>query len=1209
MTTRRHLQRVAAIVAGVLVVLVVGLWLGVPAAVRWGIETVAARELGRTMHVADVRFNPFTLRLVIDGLAIDAAAAGEPALLQLDRLDAQIGTSSIFRLAPVVRALRLQGLRIHLARTGPNRLSISDIVERLTTKPLDESKPADDSPARFAVYNIELTDGAVMVDDRVVGQTHRATGITLGIPFISSLPTYEDVKVRPVFAATINGAPFRLDGETLPFGDSHDTSVALRFDGLALPRYLDYSPFPLGFGLTSGALDTDLRIIFRSAVEATAQTPAEPARLLLSGTAAIRDLALVPADMKLPLVRWQRLAVDVAEVGLFEQRGALKSVTLDEPTVNLVRRADGSLAGVDRLLATARPNPPSAANAPPSATPAAQAFLLDVAQIQVTRGRIDFADDTVGFKRRLQPIALTVEGFSTRRDAQARLTLTAAADDKTQLAVNGSFGVAPVAVDAEAGVTQLPLAGLAPYLRGVLDASVSGEVDARARLRLDDGAVRVEAGQLKVASLRVAGQRGNRALLRVPAIAVDGVGADVAARSVTIDSVAVRGARLQAARDAEGRIDLQRMIVAQRPSSGPSAPAWRVQVTQFDLNGARAVLRDEAVTPPAAIAVDALNARVRGIATAPRTRMAVDVRARLGGGALRATGWVRAEPLATQLKLQIDNVDVSAARPYTTPHVSAILASAAVTGNGDLAVEMRGDAPAVRYDGTLRVTNFLALNPDGETQLARWQALALDTVQLDTGAVPPRIDIGRIGLNDFYARAILSTEGKLNLVQALQPAAGDGTDGAPARPPAPGPAAAPAASTSPAGGAAAASATSAGPMQVRIGGIELLRGNVNFTDNFVKPNYTANLTDLAGTVGALSSTTPEMADVSVSGRIDGDAPLEITGKLNPLASELALDIRGSAKGVELPRLTPYSVKYAGYPITKGKLSVDVSYLVQQGKLTAQNRIVLDQLTFGDRVESPTATKLPVLFAVSLLKDRNGQIDVNLPIAGSLSDPEFSIGGIIVRVIVNLIVKAVTSPFALLGAAFGGGADLGYLQFAPGTTAIADAELNKLDALAKALYDRPALKLEVTGRALAAADAEPLRRVMFENKLRAAKVRELVRAGQSVDPDSVTVAADERERLIGAVYREEKIPDKPRNFLGIAKSIPAADMERLILGTLKVEQEDLRRLANDRASRVRDLLVGRGKVARDRIFVVAPALDAATGEAAKLAPSRADFSLK
>ena len=214
-----------------------------------------------------------------------------------------------------------------------------------------------------------------------------------------------------------------------------------------------------------------------------------------------------------------------------------------------------------------------------------------------------------------------------------------------------------------------------------------------------------------------------------------------------------------------------------------------------------------------------------------------------------------------------------------------------------------------------------------------------------------------------------------------------------------------------------------------------------------------------------------------------------------------------------------------------------------------------------------------------------------------------------RVIVNLITKVVTAPFTVLGAAFGGGADLGYVDFAPGSAAVTESAVKKLEMLAKALNDRPALKLEVTGRALAATDTEPLREGLFERKLRAAKVRRLVRAGQSVDPANVTIDADEREALIADVYDEEKIPDKPRNFLGIAKKIPSAEMERLILGTIKVEEEDLRRLANDRASAIRDHLASRGNVPTERIFVVAPKLEASSGEAGKLAPSRVDFSLK
>ncbi|MEB0165373.1 DUF748 domain-containing protein, partial [Glaciimonas sp. CA11.2] len=244
---------------------------------------------------------------------------------------------------------------------------------------------------------------------------------------------------------------------------------------------------------------------------------------------------------------------------------------------------------------------------------------------------------------------------------------------------------------------------------------------------------------------------------------------------------------------------------------------------------------------------------------------------------------------------------------------------------------------------------------------------------------------------------------------------------------------------------------------IRIGQVVLNNGNVNFTDNFVKPNYTANMTGMTGSVGAVASDKPAPAAIDLKGKIDNDAPVAISGSLNPLFKPMFLDIKASADGVELPRLTPYAAKYAGYAIVKGKLSMDVNYKIEEQQLTAQNHVRIDQLTFGDKIDSPSATKLPVRLAVALLKDRNGQIDINLPISGSLSDPQFSVGGIILRVFINLIAKAVTSPFALLSSAFGGGDELGYAEFKPGSAMLTAATTTKLNTLTKALLDRPALK--------------------------------------------------------------------------------------------------------------------------------------------------------
>ena len=325
-----------------------------------------------------------------------------------------------------------------------------------------------------------------------------------------------------------------------------------------------------------------------------------------------------------------------------------------------------------------------------------------------------------------------------------------------------------------------------------------------------------------------------------------------------------------------------------------------------------------------------------------------------------------------------------------------------------------------------------------------------------------------------------------------------------------------------------------------------------------------------------------------------------------LGKDLFLDMKASARDIELAPLSAYAVKYAGYGIQRGKLSLALKYGIENQKLSAENQIYLDQLTFGERVESPTATTLPVLLAVALLKDRNGVIDVNLPISGSLDDPRFSVGGIIFQVIGNLVVKAVTSPFALLGSLVGGGEELSFVEFTPGSAALAAGEQQKLGNLAKALTERPNLRLEITGRAAAEPDEAALKRAALDAKVRAQKFNELRRAGTApASPDAVTVDAAEYERFLRRAYGVEKLPDKPRNFLGIAKELPVPEMESLMLAHANIEKDDLQRLASSRAQTAKEWLMIEGKVPAERLFINAPVL--AAPEKGK--PTRVDFGLR
>jgi hypothetical protein len=287
--------------------------------------------------------------------------------------------------------------------------------------------------------------------------------------------------------------------------------------------------------------------------------------------------------------------------------------------------------------------------------------------------------------------------------------------------------------------------------------------------------------------------------------------------------------------------------------------------------------------------------------------------------------------------------------------------------------------------------------------------------------------------------------------------------------------------------------------------------------------------------------------------------------------------------------------------------MNVEYRLDERRLVAKNGFVVDQLTFGEKVESPTATKLPVKLAVSLLKDPDGVIRLDVPVSGSVDDPKFRVGPIVWKIVGNLLKKAVLSPFALLGRLGGGGEELSFVDFAPGSARLDAEALRRLDALAAALGKRPALTLEVEGKADAAKDAEGLRRLLYERKVKAQKAETLAKAGTpAASLDDVAVSDEERPKYLERAYRREKFP-KPRTALGFVKEVPPEEMEKLMLANAAVTPDDLRQLALDRASAVKERLLGAGKVPPERVFLVDPGAAGAPKPGESL--TRAAFALK
>jgi uncharacterized protein involved in outer membrane biogenesis len=1199
----RRLARIGAALAIALALFAAFGYLAVPPLAKAKLQDQLSAELGRPVTVGRVAFDPFLLKGVIEGFEV-GGRGGEPQALSFSRLEADASWASLWRLAPVVDSLKLDGLHLRLTRDAQGRYNVQDLVEKWLARPSEPDAP----PARFAVANIELAGGRVDFDDAVESVSHRVTDLVIRLPFVSSLPVHQEIQVEPKIAARVNGADFEISGRSRPFADSRETRLELEVEALDLRPYAVYLPLDLPLRIES------LRFAGRATVDFVQPVGTAP-RLRIAADAILSDVDLREPEGE-PLLALSALKVEAMALEPLAGRYEIGKVSIDSPALAM-RRKVGQPRFFARLVdAFDRYGRRRQAQAAAVAAPA-----WSIGELQVRDGRLDLADEH--FRPRQLELALRSLALSTGRidgklDTAIPVKLAFAAQTGEAGELSGELTPFPFALRASASLQSIALKNwwwlAEPYLSADL---ADGQLGVRADLSVSTSAsgqdivVSKLGAELRALQLRQRWDR--RELLRLASLTVEDGEIAPGARMLRLGAVRSSGGVLALVRDASGRLNLERALepgaapASEQPSAGASsaagaptqpsggaptqpsaaAPAqpWSVELGRLSLERFAASVRDTKAGRTADLDLTELSLQAEGLGTKRGSRGSVALKARFGSvGTLESRGRLGLVPLSATLRVDARSLAVLPMQPYFEPYVNLVVSSGALSASGEVAFELpEAGEPRASYRGSATLADFAAVTRDGREDLLRWKTLNVSGI--DFALQPLKVDVGEIALADFYSRLIIDPSGRFNLQDVV--VGGDsGTSG----PPAP----------------SVVSAGSATPPPVRIGSISLANGNIDFTDLFVRPNYSANLTGMTGSIGRI---TPDTAgEVELRGRIDNAGSVEIRGKVNPLASSLFLDLNASARDIDLPRASPYSVKYLGYGIEKGKLSANVKYRVQDRKLQAENNVVLDQLTFGEKVDSPTATKLPVLFAVALLKDRHGVIDVNMPIGGSLDDPEFSIGGIVLRIIVNIITKAVTAPFTLLASIGGGGPELSYLEFAPGRAALDAEALKRLGALAKALADRPALKLDVSGRADPQRDAEQLRRDAFERRLKAEKLRETVRGGAAAGAvDSVVIEPAEYPKYLLQAYRATDIP-KPRTAAGALRELSAADMEQLLLSHMQVGGDALRGLAMRRAEAAKEWLAGPGGVAGERVFVVAPKLGG-EGIQAGGSAGRAEFSLK
>jgi hypothetical protein len=884
-----------------------------------------------------------------------------------------------------------------------------------------------------------------------------------------------------------------------------------------------------------------------------------------------------------PIIGFEEFVVNVRATTLFFQTLGFDEIRLVMPFVAAKVNREGKL----NLLGLVPPSDEAAAPVETAVGEPKRMMPLEIGLLEIDNGIVEFRDESKAkpVSMDIVPIQITLRNFSTTQGSDNAYAFTAEIGKGEALAWEGTVSLEPVESDGKVSLSGVKLKTLYQAVQDRVQFDMQqGELALSAMYHFDlrgqAPRATVKDGKLAVRGLAI-GERGlPEPLVSISVADVEGIQFDLEKRSVRVGKVHTADARFDAWMDVGGVVNLQQLF-APAGSSGEQAAEpvsankktasepWTVGVDVIEVKNYQAKFEDRTLTTPAVVEVGALDVTVKDVRIPFTKPLPVSVSLMLNRtGHVDVRGQVAVEPMTADLEINITQIAINPFQPYLNRFLDADVREGAIDLNGSVQyAKEHPKGPLLRFQGNLAVNQLLVTDRKEFEDVGSWKSLAINRVALDIE--PTAVRIGEILWQEPAVQAVMESDGTLNLSKLLVASPPGDTQGEPAKED------------------SRKSAAKTDPLTIIVDQIKLVKATAIFRDLSVEPPVKTGVTDFGGTIKGLSSKQIKKADVDLAGKIDHAAPLKIVGKINPLSEDAFTDLVITLQGMDVTPAGPYSGKFAGYGLSKGKLSLDLKYKVSQQVLEAENLVSIDQLTFGQKVDSPDATSLPVPLLVALLQDRKGLIEIDLPIRGDLNDPDFKYGKVVMSTLLNLLGKVVASPFSLLGKLVpdgGSGDDLQFVEFQPGSAVLADDGMKKLDVLEQALDERAGLRLDIKGTSDAVVDGAALRKRKLRDRLMTKIRRE---RGKSAEP--VEISAEEEQRFVAELFAglQAKQAGTSGKTADQAEATPPTveEMKERVLADIPVTDGDLEFLAMERGEAVRTRLLESGKLGNGRVFLL------------------------
>jgi len=810
---------------------------------------------------------------------------------------------------------------------------------------------------------------------------------------------------------------------------------------------------------------------------------------------------------------------------------------------------------------------------------------------KVTDGQFMFEDRSIAtpYQQSVSPISFELSDFSTLPEREGPYAIQATLPDGAAVRWQGEVSVNPIRSTGRVEIERFDITTAWRYAQDQLRFTVDGGLLAASTqyaLSMSEAEMALSLNDIKLALTNaiIRDKGRNEPDITLSEVTLSGGQLDLGKQQVQLEQLTLAGGEISTFIDQQGEIDLARLFSPLEASSstqeqpaaeeaqGESGSPWLIELNRAAVKGLNVAISDQTTDPAAEMRVDAISIELSSISNQQDDRFMLDASMNINNeGHLALQGEVGAMPVMADLSLGLTTFPLESVQPYLNAATNLSLASGHAAFEGQLSY-MKPQTPAnLHLTGQVTVADFAAGKRKTRGHVVAWKALTLDKLALQME--PDRLDIKTITLDKLQGQIVVAKDQTLNVAGLVK--------------------------EDPAGAQSEPEPESASePFPITVGDVVLKRNAISFIDHSVVPRFTFQLSKLEGTISGLSSENIARADVKLNGKVDDYAQLKIAGQVNPLSEELYTDLKIDFIDYDMASFTPYTGKFIGNTVDKGRMGLNLVYRVSEQELKGDNQILLDQFTLGRKVESEDATSLPVGLAIALLKDGQGRIDIDLPIRGNLDDPEFRFFHLIPPALLNLVTGIVSSPFKLLGKLAGGGdGELDNVVFQSGQSELTADQTERLNTLGKVLNQRPQLVLEVRGQYDPVRDKTVLQQQKLHEVLKAAvdapiasldlALLETYYVGQT-DGERLAAIKNENSHLPeGAKEGDSRVIEQSAYRIALYKE--AAALQPLI-------EDDLRDLALARANHVRNYLVENTGLAAERIFILEAGLVASnTGE--------------